>query len=333
MYVLKQADIAHFQEGLRRMERSGATIEKYGRDLAAFYRWLPGDKAVTRERVLDYKDRLCRSYAPASVNSMLSALRAFFQFAGWKDFGVKLLRIQRRVFISQERELSRAEYQRLVETAERRGSRRLSILLQLLASTGIRASEVRYITVEAARRGRAEISLKGKSRSILLPGKLCRKLLSYARGQKIASGQIMLTRSGKPLNRKEIWALLKNLCAAAGVEPGKVFPITSAISLPAPSIRRGVTSSSWPTCWATAASIPPGSTWCPPDRSTGAVWSGWGWCGNISGRNMPYVSVSDCRFIIPDNPTALNIFLPKPLVISAKRERNLKKCGKWWAIF
>ena len=224
MYVLKQADIAHFQEGLRRMERSGATIEKYGRDLAAFYRWLPGDKAVTRERVLDYKDRLCRSYAPASVNSMLSALRAFFQFAGWKDCGVKLLRIQRRVFISQERELSRAEYQRLVETAERRGSRRLSILLQLLASTGIRASEVRYITVEAARRGRAEISLKGKSRSILLPGKLCRKLLSYARGQKIASGQIMLTRSGKPLNRKEIWALLKNLCAAAGVEPGKVFP-------------------------------------------------------------------------------------------------------------
>ena len=223
-YVLRTADLTRFQEGLKGMERSGATVEKYGRDLAAFYRWLPPGKEVTRERVLDYKAHLCRRYAPASVNSMLSALRAFFQFAGWKGCEVKLLRIQRRVFISPDRELTRVEYQRLVAAAERKGSRRLSLLLQLLACTGIRASEVRYVTVEAAERGRAEISLKGKIRSILLPGKLCRKLLKYARAQKIASGQIMLTRSGKPLNRKEILAQMKGLCAAAGVAAGKVFP-------------------------------------------------------------------------------------------------------------
>ena len=137
---------------------------------------------------------------------------------------MRLLKIQRRVFARPERELTREDYRRLLAEAEGRGDRRLALLLQTMAATGIRASEVRYITVEAARAGRAEISLKGKVRVILLPGKLCRKLLKYAQKENIASGQLMLTRSGRPMNRKEIWARMKKLCARAGVDPRKVFP-------------------------------------------------------------------------------------------------------------
>ena len=223
-HTLTERDLAEFRLALRDMERSPATVEKYVRDVRAVYRWLPAEKGVDRAAALAYKAHLCGRYAPASVNSMLAALGSFFRWRGWPKCGVKLLRLQRRLFGREERELSREEYLRLVEAAEGRGDRRLSLLLQLMAATGIRVSEVRYITVEAARRGRAEISLKGKVRTILLPGKLCRMLLKYARREKIASGQLMLTRSGKPMNRKEIWARMKGLCRAAGVEAGKVFP-------------------------------------------------------------------------------------------------------------
>ena len=224
VHQLRQKDVLRFAEELRRTERSPATIEKYRRDLAAFRRWLPGDKGVDKERVIAYKSQLRERYAPARVNAALAALRAFFRFMGWGDCGVRLLKIQRRVFARPERELTREDYRRLLAEAEGRGDRRLALLLQTMAATGIRASEVRYITVEAARAGRAEISLKGKVRVILLPGKLCRKLLKYAQKENIASGQLMLTRSGRPMNRKEIWARMKKLCARAGVDPRKVFP-------------------------------------------------------------------------------------------------------------
>ncbi len=221
---MKRKAIEEFKTELIKQEKSGATVDKYSRDVTRFFLWLPDDKEVTKEIAIKYKNDLTADYAPASVNSMLAALNSFFSFMGWKECAVKPLKIQRKIFCSREQELTREEYIRLVETAEKRGDERLALLLQLIASTGIRASEVQYITLEAARAGKAQISLKGKTRVILIPGKLRKKLLGYASKHKIISGQIMLTRNGKPLNRKVIWTLMKGLCEEAHVDSGKVFP-------------------------------------------------------------------------------------------------------------
>ena len=159
-----------------------------------------------------------------TVNAMLAALNGFFRFLGRTDCRVKFLKIQRRLFREAGRELTRPEYERLHAAAQSRGQERLALLMETICATGIRVSEVKYITVEAARRGRADISLKGKIRTILVPNKLCRKLLKYAKAQKTASGEIFLTRSGKGLSRKQIWAEMKAICAAARVAPSKVFP-------------------------------------------------------------------------------------------------------------
>ena len=151
-------------------------------------------------------------------------MNQFFTFLGWEDCRVKALKIQRKLFRDDRRELTREEYERLLDAARGLDRERLALLLETICATGIRVSEVKYITVEAARAGRAEVSLKGKLRTILLPGKLCRKLKKYARAQKIASGEIFLTRSGRSLSRRQIWAEMKRLCKAAGVAPSKVFP-------------------------------------------------------------------------------------------------------------
>ena len=182
-------------------------------------------RPVTKELTAAWKEHLtCESYCPGSVNTMLVSLNRFLGFLGWGDCAVKTLRIQRRLFREDSKELTRAEYERLVAAAQASGRERLVLLLETICSTGIRVSEVKYITVEAAHAGRAEISLKGKLRTILLPGKLCRKLKKYARQQKTASGEIFLTRSGKSLSRRQIWAEMKRLCKAAGVAPSKGFP-------------------------------------------------------------------------------------------------------------
>ena len=174
---------------------------------------------------MEWKEHLRRSgYAPVSINSMLTAANRFFHFLGWDELRVRSLRIQRRVFRSRERELTREEYVRLVETAWDLGKERLALLMETICATGIRVSEVKYITVEAIQTGRAEVSLKGKIRTILIPNKLCRKLRKYARKQKTASGEIFLTRSGKGLSRRQIWAEMKALCVKAGVPAGRVFP-------------------------------------------------------------------------------------------------------------
>lgn len=221
---LAQMQITAFEQWLYQEERSPGTIEKYLRDVQAFACWLDG-RSVTKDLTAEWKSCLQnRSYAPVTVNSMLAAVHAFFRFAGWEDCRVKFLKIQRRLFREQRRELAREEYERLLTMAQTRGQQRLALLLETICSTGIRVSEVSYITVEAAQRGRADVSLKGKIRTILLPGKLCRKLLKYARKNKIASGEIFLTGSGKRLSRKQIWAEMKRLCKRAGVEASKVFP-------------------------------------------------------------------------------------------------------------
>lgn len=216
--------LSDFADYLRAEERSAGTIEKYMRDVRKFFCWL-ADKSLEKVQVSAWRAQLLADgYAPETVNSMIVALNQFLDFIGRSDCRVHTLRIQRKLFRRQERELTRAEYERLVQTAERKGQERLALLLEAIAATGIRVSEVKYLTVEAARAGRAEIALKGKIRVILLPNKLCRKLLKYAKKQKTVSGEIFLTRNGKSLSRRQIWSEMKHLCKFAGVEASKVFP-------------------------------------------------------------------------------------------------------------
>ena len=213
-----------FEALLREDERSEGTIEKYMRDVRKFFCWLV-DKTLEKVQVSAWRAHLLTDgYAPETVNSMIVALNRFLDFIGRSDCRVHTLRIQRKLFRRPDRELTRPEYERLVQTAERKGQQRLSLLLEAITATGIRVSEVKYLTVEAARARRAEIALKGKIRVILLPNKLCRKLLKYAKKQKTVSGEIFLTRNGKSLSRRQIWSEMKNLCKFAGVEASKVFP-------------------------------------------------------------------------------------------------------------
>lgn len=225
--ITMQDTIGHlsdFAAYLRTEERSEGTIEKYMRDVRKFFCWL-GNEILGKTQVSAWRAQLLADgYAPETVNSMIVALNRFLDFIGRSDCRVHTLRIQRKLFRRPDRELTRPEYERLVQTAERKGQQRLSLLLEAITATGIRVSEVKYLTVEAARAGRAEIALKGKIRVILLPNKLCRKLLKYAKKQKTVSGEIFLTRNGKSLSRRQIWSEMKNLCKFAGVEASKVFP-------------------------------------------------------------------------------------------------------------
>ena len=204
-------------------ERAAGTVAKYRRDVTAFARWL-GGRAVTKETAAGWKAHLLNhGYAPRTINSMLAAVNSFFRFAGW-NIKVKFLKIQRQLFRDATRELNRAEYTQLLAAARSNGQERLALIMETLCATGIRISELRYITVAAAQQGKATISLKGKIRTILLSTKLCRKLLKYAKKQKIAAGENFLTSSGKGISRRQVWHELKRLCAAAGVESSKVFP-------------------------------------------------------------------------------------------------------------
>lgn len=220
---ITEESLREFRAYLELEERSPGTVEKYVRDVRSLERWLSG-AAAEKERIAQWRDALLKDHKPGTVNSMLASVNAYLRFVGAEEQRVKTLRLQRRMFRAPERELTRAEYERLVRTAQAKGKARLALMLETICGTGIRVSELRYITVEAARAGRAEISLKGKIRTILLPGKLCRKLKKYAEKQKTVSGEIFLTRNGRPLNRKQIWAEMKALCASAGVEASKVFP-------------------------------------------------------------------------------------------------------------
>lgn len=223
-YRLTAKLIESYRQHLIAEERSSGTIIKYLRDVQAFSCWL-GGRHITKELAAEWKAHLLtQGYAPITVNAMLSALNGLFKFLRWDSCRVKFLKIQNHLFRDSQRELTRSDYTRLLAAAKGRGQERLALLMETICSTGIRVSEVKYITVEAAQQGNAEISLKGKIRVILLPSKLCRKLLKYARKNKTVSGAIFRTRNGTVISRCQIWAELKALCSFAGVASTKVFP-------------------------------------------------------------------------------------------------------------
>ncbi len=223
-HMITPENMRLFAAYLRREERAENTITKYLHDMDAFSAWL-GGRPVTKETVAAWKEHLLAAgRRPGTINGTLAALHSFFTFMAWNDCRVKYLKIQRQMFRDTSRELTKDDYFRLVQTAETRNNRRLALLLETICSTGVRVSEVKYITVEAAHRGRADISLKGKIRTILIPAKLARKLMKYAGKQKIASGEIFITGSGRSLSRRQIWGEMKRLCRAADVDSSKVFP-------------------------------------------------------------------------------------------------------------
>lgn len=223
MRTVTDENIKKFEEYLYAEERSCNTIEKYIRDIRFFRGRLQGGN-VDKSALVKYKKELCERYAAKSVNSMLSSVNAFFVFMGWYDLKVKTLKIQRRIFSDKSKELSKPEYERLLSAAINRKNKRLYYLMQTVASTGLRVSEIQYVTCEAVRQGQAVINCKGKIRQIFLPKKLCKMLLSYIKERNIKSGAVFVSKNGRPLDRSHIWKMLKSLCEAAGVSRDKVFP-------------------------------------------------------------------------------------------------------------
>ena len=215
--------IGKFKIRLINEEKSQATQEKYIRDITSFVKWNMGQE-ITKLRVLEYKEHLVRTYAPASVNSMLSSLNSFFMFCEWQDLKVKFLKLQRQIFANKEKELTKAEYERLLTAAKAKGNRKLYYMMQTICSTGIRVSELKYITLESLKKKQAVISLKGKTRIIIIPDFLCRLLLKYTKDEKIESGAVFISKNGKVMDRSNIWKSMKNLCKSANVRKEKVFP-------------------------------------------------------------------------------------------------------------
>ena len=221
--IITAKTIAEFKEHLILEERSEITIEKYIRDVKAFAVYAQ-NTAVTKGTVIAYKKHLQDNYAVRSVNSMLASINSLFAFLGWHDLRVKSLKLQQQVFCPEEKELTKAEYTRLCRTAERKHNERLNLILQTICGTGIRVSELQYITVEAVKNGKAVVNCKAKTRSVFIVKELKQKLLRYAAEQNIKSGMIFVTRTGKPISRTNIWREMKALCEEANVNPKKVFP-------------------------------------------------------------------------------------------------------------
>ncbi|MBE6912327.1 MAG: integrase [Ruminococcaceae bacterium] len=215
--------IGSFEDFLINEEKADATVKKYLTDVCNFANRFK-DEEITKMHILKYKKELLEKLSPTSVNASLSSLNTFFSFCGRCELKAKMLKIQRNVFLQSEKELTKEEYSRLLAAAERKGNERLLLIMQTICATGIRVSELKFITVESVKEERAEINCKGKLRCVMIPRKLCRALLKYARKEKVMSGSVFVTRGGKPLDRSNIWADMKKLCESAKVSKDKVFP-------------------------------------------------------------------------------------------------------------
>lgn len=222
-YMLTTEEIKTYVIYLQEQERADSTIQKYTHDLTVLLGYL-ADRPLSKAALVSWKEHLTEIYAPASVNSMLAAVNDFLNYKSWQMLRVKPLKIQKVLFCDEKKELTRDEYCRLVKAARQEGNERLSLVLQTICATGVRVSELQFITAESVRAGRAEVNNKGKRRIVFLPEKLCSLLKKYLRKNSRASGAVFVTKTGKPLDRSNIWREMKHLCESAGVEPGKVFP-------------------------------------------------------------------------------------------------------------
>ena len=221
---MTKESLCRYEKHLILEEKSPATVKKYIRDIEAFFKYAYGKAEIGKETVIGYKEHLMQKYALGTANAMLAAINGFFAFAGRRDLRVKPCRQHKKIFRDKSREMTKGEYLRLLKTAERRGNRRLYHIMQTIGATGIRFSELPFITAEAAKSGQAHVRCKGKQRVVLLPSRLRRALLDYCREREISSGPVFVTKGGRPVDRSNIWGEMKRLCAGAGVERRKVFP-------------------------------------------------------------------------------------------------------------
>ena len=223
MKELTSTIIHDYKNHLINEEKSQATVTKYVADITTFAKWL-NEREIDKPTLLEYKEQLITSYAPRSVNSVISSLNSLFDYLGWHDCKVKTLKIQKQIFADKDKELTKAEYSRLLQAAKDKKNERLYFLMQTICSTGIRVSELKFITVEAVKNGQANIHCKGKMRKIFLPKQLCKILKGYIRERNIKSGSVFVTKTGKPLDRSNIWSDMKKLCDSAKIERSRVFP-------------------------------------------------------------------------------------------------------------
>ena len=222
--LLTKEIISDFINHLRLEEKSENTIKKYAREVKAFADSM-GSTAIKKEMVIEYKQKLINDgYAVSSINSMVAAINSLLDYLGWADYKVKSIKTQRKIYCPENKELTKAEYLRLLNAAEQNHNNRLYLILQTICGTGIRVSELQFITVEAVKNGQIEVSCKGKNRVIFIVKKLKKILLRYAKEKHIKAGSIFITKSGKPVNRTNIWREMKALCKQANVNPDKVFP-------------------------------------------------------------------------------------------------------------
>ena len=221
--TLDYNNIEKFKRYLINEERSEATVNKYLRDIRRFYAFSDGCE-IDKTNVMAYKAELGRNFAVASANSMIAALNAFFRFCEWYELCVKQFRVQREAYCSEEKELTRAEYIRLINVSKKRKNERLNLIIQTICGTGIRVSELQYITVEALDKGEAVVNCKGKKRRIFIVPELKKKLFRYIKGRKITKGSVFITKSGRPVSRHNVWKEMKSLCEEAQVAESKVFP-------------------------------------------------------------------------------------------------------------
>ncbi len=221
--TITNSAIKAFEKHLKDDEKSENTVAKYLHDLYYFLNFTQG-KPIDKAMMLEYKALLGEQYALTSANSMIAAVNAFLRFMGWIDCCIKQFKVQKKAFCSEGKELTKAEYIRLVNTAKEEGNERLNLLLQTICGTGIRVSELQFITVEAVRKGEAVVSCKNKTRTVFIVRELQTKLLNYIKAKGITTGCIFITKTGKPMSRCNIWREMKALCEQAGVSPDKVFP-------------------------------------------------------------------------------------------------------------
>ena len=220
---LNITEIEKFKNYLVIEEKSMATVEKYLRDVKRFAGFI-GNGKITKDKVIAYKKYLQEHYSARSINSMLASINSLFSYLGLDKYKVKSVKLQQQIFCPEEKELTKAEYIRLCRAAEKKNNKRLGLILQTICAMGLRVSELKYVTVESVRQGKAIINCKAKMRTVFIVNELKQKLLNYAKEKNIKYGMIFVTRAGKPMGRTNIWREMKSLCDKAGVNPKKVYP-------------------------------------------------------------------------------------------------------------